>query len=290
MLSPTDIEHYERDGYLVVEDVLADQQVAALRQVADDWVQASREVEVNGDVFDLEPGHSHDHPQVRRIKNPAAVNEAYDSVMRSAAVLDIVAQLLGPDIRYQSTKLNMKSAGVGSPVEWHQDWAFYPHTNDDVLAVGVVIDDMNVDNGCLLAVPGSHKGPVLDHHVNGHFVGSVDPTLVDVSSCVPLEAQAGSITIHHARTLHGSAPNTSGRPRRLFLVEYIRGDAWPLLGITWQDLQQRQLRGAPCAAPRLEALPVRIPLPLPERSGSIYELQANEPERTSFAVGAAAEG
>jgi phytanoyl-CoA hydroxylase len=288
VLSPTDIEHYERDGYLVVEGVLADEQVAALRQAADGWVEASREVDINGDVFDLEPGHTRDHPHVRRIKNPAAVSEAYDSVMRSAAVLDIVAQLLGPDIRYQSTKLNMKSAGVGSPVEWHQDWAFYPHTNDDVLAVGVVIDDMTVSNGCLLAVPGSHRGPVLDHHVNGQFVGSIDPALIDVSCCVALEAPAGSITIHHARTLHGSAPNTSGRPRRLFLVEYIRGDAWPLLGISWQDMQKRQLRGAPCAAPRLEALPVRIPLPLPERSGSIYELQANEPERTSFAVGAAA--
>jgi phytanoyl-CoA hydroxylase len=290
VLSPTDIEHYERDGYLVVEDVLTNQQVAALRKVADDWVEASRAVEVNGEVFDLEPRHSPDHPQVRRIKNPAAVNEAYDSVMRSAAVLDIVAQLLGPDIRYQSTKLNMKSAGVGSPVEWHQDWAFYPHTNDDVLAVGVVIDDMTVHNGCLLVVPGSHKGPVLNHHANGQFVGSVDPTHIDASSCVPLEARAGSITIHHARTLHGSAPNTSGRPRRLFLIEYIRSDAWPLLGITWQDLEKRQLRGLPCAAPRLQALPVRIPLPLPERSGSIYELQANEPERTSFVVGAAANG
>ena len=290
MLSPTDIEHYERDGYLVVEDVLTDEQVAALRQGADDWVESSRQVEANGDVFDLEPGHSRERPHVRRIKNPAAINEAYDSVMRGAAVLDIVAQLLGPDIRYQSTKLNMKSAGVGSPVEWHQDWAFYPHTNDDVLAVGVVIDDMSLDNGCLLVMPGSHRGPVLDHHVNGFFVGSVAPELVDTSSCVPLEAPAGSITVHHARTLHGSAPNTSGRPRRLFLVEYMRSDAWPLLGITWPDLECRQLRGAPCGVPRLEALPVRIPLPLPERTGSIYELQANEPERTSFAVGAVAKG
>ena len=60
--------------------------------------------------------------------------------------------------------MNMKPAGTGSPVEWHQDWAFYPHTNDDILAVGVVIDDMRLDNGCLMVVPGSHHDPVLDHH------------------------------------------------------------------------------------------------------------------------------
>ena len=290
MLSPTDIEHYERDGYLVVEDVLTDEQVAALRQGADDWVESSRQVEVNGDVFDLEPGHSRERPHVRRIKNPAAINEAYDSVMRGAAVLDIVTQLLGPDIRYQSTKLNMKSAGVGSPVEWHQDWAFYPHTNDDVLAVGVVIDDMSLDNGCLLVMPGSHRALCWTTTSTGSSSARSPRNWSTRRACVPLEAPAGSITVHHARTLHGSAPNTSGRPRRLFLVEYMRSDAWPLLGITWPDLECRQLRGAPCGVPRLEALPVRIPLPLPERTGSIYELQANEPERTSFAVGAVAKG
>ena len=48
----------------------------------------------------------------------------------------------------------MKSGEFGSPVEWHQDWAFYPHTNDDLLAVGVCIDDMNETNGCLLSSPG----------------------------------------------------------------------------------------------------------------------------------------
>jgi len=52
-------------------------------------------------------------------------------------LLDIVAQLIGPGIYYNGDKLNMKIAGVGSPVEWHQDWAFYPCTNDDLLAVGV---------------------------------------------------------------------------------------------------------------------------------------------------------
>jgi phytanoyl-CoA hydroxylase len=290
VLGLEDIARYHRDGYLYVEDVVPDEQVAALREVADDWVEAARDVEVNGDLFDLEPGHTRAHPQVRRVKNPTAASQVYESVMTSASVLDRVAQLIGPDIRFQGTKLNMKSAGVGSPVEWHQDWAFYPHTNDDLLAVGVVIDDMTLDNGCLLVLPGSQKGTVFDHHVNGMFVGSIDPALVDAASCVPIEAPAGSITIHHARLLHGSAPNTSGQPRRLFLIEYIAGDAWPLVGSSWQDLQSRQLRGETSSVPRMEAIPVRIPFPRPEQSGSIYELQATEPERTSFGVQPPAEG
>jgi ectoine hydroxylase-related dioxygenase (phytanoyl-CoA dioxygenase family) len=285
VLSAGEVDQYRSKGYLVVEQVLSGAQVTALRQAADEWVEASRAVKDNGDVFDLEPGHGPEHPQVRRIKNPASIHQAYDAVMRSGQVLEVVAQLIGPNIRYQSTKLNMKSAGVGSAVEWHQDWAFYPHTNDDVLAVGVAIDDMNLDNGCLMVMSGSHCGPVLDHHCAGRFVGSVDPSLIDPAGCTPLEAHAGAITIHHVRLLHGSAPNISGRPRRLFLIEYVAGDSWPLLGSDWQSLQQHQLRGLTGPVPRMESIPVRLPLPPSERSGSIYEVQASEPRRTSFARG-----
>ena len=46
-------------------------------------------------------------------------------------------------VRFDTGKLNMKSAGYGAPVEWHQDWAFYPHTNDDLAAVGIMIDDFD---------------------------------------------------------------------------------------------------------------------------------------------------
>ena len=101
-------------------------------------------------MFDLEPGHTAAHPQLRRLKSPAAEDPVYDRTLRHDTILDIVAQLIGPTIRTNGNKLNMKSAGFGSEVEWHQDWAFYPHTNDDILAVGVALDDMMLENGCLL--------------------------------------------------------------------------------------------------------------------------------------------
>ena len=62
--------------------------------------------------------------------------------------------LLGPSIRLQTSKLNLKSAGYGAPVEWHQDWAYYPYTNQDVLAMGVLLDDFTEDNGAMMVVPG----------------------------------------------------------------------------------------------------------------------------------------
>ena len=66
-------------------------------------------------------------------------------------ILDVVECLLGPNLRFHNNKLNMKNPSHGAAVEWHQDWAFYPHTNDDLLEVGIALDDMTEENdrvGC----------------------------------------------------------------------------------------------------------------------------------------------
>ena len=205
---------------------------------------------------------------MRRIKNPNLHHAAYDGTLRHRAIVDIVDQLIGPGVRYRSTKLNLKSAGYGSPVEWHQDWAFYPHTNDDILAVGVAIDAMTEDNGGMMVVPGSHRGPLYDHHQDGYFVGAVTDHDVDPAEAVLLEVPAGGISLHHVRTLHGSAPNRSSRPRRLLLLELCAIDAWPLVQQTdWETFNGRILRGAPTNTPRVTPVPVRIPPARPRAAG-----------------------
>ncbi len=142
-------------------------------------------------------------------------------LMYSDHVLAPVRDLIGPDLRLHTTKLNMKSAGYGAAVEWHQDFAFYPHTNDDVLAVAVIIDDMALENGPLMVFPGTHKGPIHDHHANGVFVGAMDLAASGLTpkDAVALTGPAGSISIHHGRIVHGSALNTLGpRPAAAVLT------------------------------------------------------------------------
>ena len=155
-------------------------------------------------------------------------------------------------------------------------FAFYPHTNDDLLAVGVVLDDCTRENGCLLMIPGSHRWPILDHQQDGVFVGAIDVerAAVDVSRAVPVTVRAGGITLHHTRMLHASAPNTSSQPRRLLLLQLAAVDAWPVLGVA--DLAQFDswvLRGQPRSRCRVKEMDIRIPLPKHDRQGSIYEIQ-----------------
>jgi phytanoyl-CoA hydroxylase len=270
---------YRRDGFVVVPDLLGHQQLSELREIIAELVAAAGAVDTHTAVYDLEPGHTPAEPRVRRIKQPHKVHPAFDAVVRSGPVMEVLVALLGPDLRLQGSKLNMKAARYGSPVEWHQDWAFYPHTNDDMLAIGVMLDDMGLENGPLMVVPGSHKGPIWNHHgEDGRFCGLVNPEDIEAeaASAVALTGRAGSMSFHHVRALHGSAFNTSDRSRNLLLYEVAGADAWPLLGVAdFDDFNRRLLSGRPTVEPRVTSVPVRLPLPPAARPGSIYENQAS---------------
>jgi ectoine hydroxylase-related dioxygenase (phytanoyl-CoA dioxygenase family) len=276
MLTQAQIAAYNDIGAIVVPDVLTAAEVATLRQVTDGFVERARGLTGHTEVYDLEDSHTPDNPRVRRIKAAHKHDPAYAALVRHPKIVAALQDLWGPDIRFDTAKLNLKCAGFGAPVEWHQDWAFYPHTNDNLAAVGVMFDDMELANGPLMIIPGSHRGPTFDHHADGVFCGAMDPANgdVDFSSAMPLTGKAGSITIHHVRAVHGSAPNISDRDRRLLLFQFRAADAWPLLGFPAgiEAFDALMVAGQP-RQPRLSPAPVRLPLPPAALQGSLYENQ-----------------
>jgi phytanoyl-CoA hydroxylase len=277
MLSDAQRAAYDRDGYIVVPDVFSPAEIDELRRVTDDFVRESARIAANDAVYDLEDSHTPEEPRVRRLKAPHLIHPAYFGASRNARVVAILKDLWGT-VRFDTGKLNMKSAGYGAPIEWHQDWAFYPHTNEDLAAVGIMIDDVSLENGPMMVVPGSHKGPIHDHHgPNGRFCGAMDPENcdIDLSRALPCLGKAGSVTVHHVRAVHGSATNFSGRQRRFLLYQYRAADAWPLLGLKEgiDKFNEQLLVGEPSLSPRLAPVPVRMPLPPAEHQGSIYENQ-----------------
>jgi phytanoyl-CoA hydroxylase len=276
MLSKAQVKKYHQDGYIVAENVLGNEELATLRGKLQDLLEGARGLTEHTDVYDLEPFHKPDEPRVRRIKTPHKFFPIFREFVQHPKLLRILQQLLGPAVRLHGSKINIKAPQGGAAVEWHQDWAFYPHTNDDVLAVGVMLDDCMMENGPLMILPGTHTGPVYNHHFDGHFAGATDPTHygLDPSKAVALTAPAGSMSFHHARVLHASAQNTSKRSRWLLLYEFTAADAWPLSGVSdLEEFNGRLLSGEPTLEPRLEKVPVRMPLPPALHQGSIYENQ-----------------
>ena len=198
------INQFWNKGFVVLESVVQKELIEKANRVLISLIEASRKVISSDNIYDLSDQHNDRVPSVRRIKDPHLVDPIFDQIMRSKEVLDCVRALLGPNLRMEHSKLNIKQANGGEAVEWHQDWAFYPHSNDDILEVGVLLEDCHEENGPLLMIPESHKGPVENHHhPEGFFCGAIDikKALFDPNKVVSLTAKAGAITMHHVRTV-----------------------------------------------------------------------------------------
>jgi ectoine hydroxylase-related dioxygenase (phytanoyl-CoA dioxygenase family) len=296
MLSKEQVQSYHDEGYVMVEDAVTGGELDELRSLTYAMIEKSRAVSASDDVFDLDEGHSKDSPRLTRIKQPHMLMPQFFEVLRSKKVQGVLQSLLGPAVRLQTSKLNTKAPGGGAAVEWHQDWAFYPHTNDDVLAIGLMLEDVAEENGPLLVVPKTHKGPVLSHFVNGVFAGAIDPSdpLFEKDKIVTLTGKAGSMSLHHCRTLHGSAPNQSKRARLMCFYEMCAADAWPLAGgagaflnmnqqQVYDTVKSRMIFGEQTMRPRLKDVPVLLPLPPAPDASSIFKTQKSAGAVSAFA-------
>ena len=237
VLSKEQVERFNLDGWLFLEEVLPADTLGHLNEEVNAWVEESRGHEEpfgrtfdGRPRFDLEPGHSAEQPALRRVASPTELSDAYLSVMRTGIAVDAAAQLIGPNIEFNHSKVNSKQPGAATEVKFHQDILFEAHTNDDMLAVLYFLDEVTLDNGPLQVVPGSHRGPLYEHWHDGVFTGTIGPEVVKKArtEAVPCIGPAGSACLMHGRLLHGSGPNLSDRPRTLFISAYRSEDCYPL--------------------------------------------------------------
>lgn len=240
VLSQEQREFYFAKGYLLLERIIPDETIAELRRVTDAKVDETRSLTKSDAVWDLEPGHSARHPKLRRLSSPCDHDPAYWSYASRSIVGDIVADLVGPSVKFHHAKLNFKSSEGGAEVKWHQDIQFWPHTNFSPLTVGTYLYDCGPEQGPLGVIPGSHQGELFDQYNDkDQWVGYIadrDLGRIDLASAQYLCGPAGSLTIHNCRTIHGSKPNNSAQGRPLFLLTFSSADAFPY---TYNPLQSR---------------------------------------------------
>ena len=118
-LGAADIAFYRENGYLMIENAVSADELAALQQVTRDFIERARTVAESDDVFDLDEGHGPDNPRLTRIKLPHKQHPIYDQMLRSERMQGYFKALLGPDVVLQTSKLNTKAPGGGAAVEWH---------------------------------------------------------------------------------------------------------------------------------------------------------------------------
>ena len=275
---------YESSGYLCLPSFVGADWLARLNETTTRMVEESRGVTESGPKFDVENDHSAENPRLRRLISPQDQDPVYREFATEGPIVDLAADLLGPDIKFHHGKLNFKWSGGGAEVKWHQDVPFWPHTAYNVLTIGLALADIDDEMGPMGVLPGSHKGPLYDHYSKAGdwrgFIDDEDAAGLDLDAVDYLMGPVGSVTIHHCRSVHGSMPNMHPtRARPLLLFAYSAADCLPLMPPNSPStLAGAIVRGQHAAYADMDPEPCRLP---PLRSGggpyrSIFASQQGE--------------
>jgi ectoine hydroxylase len=263
VLSDGERRHYREHGWVAVAGLVDEVWLRRLRAVTDEFVESSRTLTESNVIFDLDTGHCAGEPRLRRLSSPTDLHETYWEFASQSVLADVAVDLLGPDVKFHHSKLNFKAARGGEEVKWHQDIQFWPHTNYDLLTIGVFLEDVVAGMGEVGFVSGSHDEELFDLYDGDRWVGALAPADVErarIERAVYPTGPAGTITVHNCRTVHGSAPNRSDRPRPLLLQTYAAADA-----IAYTDLVklsphgEELIRGEPARWARHDPRPCLLP-------------------------------
>lgn len=227
---------YEDQGYLVFPEFLSAEELARLRAALAEVLKEAEGLTESNEKFSVTKavdGRSF----VRRIFSPIAHHQAFYDLAHHPRILDVVENLIGPNIQLHHTKLNLKPpSSPQARFEWHQDYPFFPHTNYDLLAVMIYLDDSTEENGCLSIIPGSHKWGPRNHLFasDGAFSSQLEDKRVveDPSQWQSVPVPAGGMELHHCNMLHSSKANRGDRPRSAIIMQFRAADNVALGGST----------------------------------------------------------
>ena len=243
-LNTEQIEQFGRDGYLVIENFLSTEETA---RVKSDIARVSDEVahlekDVRGFNFERADGGSYADSQeirkgvLRKIQGAVYHVGEVKNVFTGDKMLDCMEDLMGAHesyqgIYYHSSKVMFKPPqGVAKP--WHQDAAYWRDYASNQITVWIAIDDASEENGCVWAIPGSHKNGIIPH-IKQEL--QVEESRIDLSKAVPVPVPAGGLLIFHSLVLHMSQKNESDKSRWAIICDY---DCLPNPAIDVHDVEK----------------------------------------------------
>ena len=225
-LSDQQVRQFQEDGFLVVEDLLDQEEVETLRRRAE-WVAAGQAPYISKEQLQVEPrvarGELHAETyadSLRRMSHLAFHDEVFETHVRNPRVLDIIESLLGLDLKLYQDQIFMKPPRVGSGRSYHQDAPLGFHIDPpDLVACWAALDDATEENGCLRMLPGTHRFGIIDKSEwEAYEQRALDGRLPEERLLV---MRAGSCSFHHGLILHCSQPNLSGKRRRGYATHYV---------------------------------------------------------------------
>jgi len=209
---------FESDGYIVVPDLLAPEELDLLRSIARADHALQQEA---GSRADGEGG------AVKLVvRNELPEDSIYGAIVRSRRIVSTMQRLLGDEVYHYHHKMILKEARVGGAWAWHQDYGYWYNNGclfPDMGSCMIAVDRATRENGCLQVVRQSHRMGRIDHGKVGDQTGA-DPERV--AACLQrleleyCELEPGSAIFFHGNVLHRSDQNRSEHPRWAFICCY----------------------------------------------------------------------
>ena len=218
MLSPAQVAHYRRHGYVVVRGMVRGAEIALLRDAVGQLLDQApvgpehpldREgnpVPYAGDYSFLRPDGG--TAVLNRISAPLARSADVLKVYANPRLLQAVEALYGPDWVPFSESIVIKLPHVGAPFAWHQDGRFATgEVPERGVNFGIYLHDSDESNGCLYVVPASHRNGRVD------ITGQVAAHGERLPGSIPVPVAAGDVIVHSRNLVHGSFTNRSPEQR-----------------------------------------------------------------------------
>jgi phytanoyl-CoA hydroxylase len=231
LLTPADREHYESQGYLVVPKLFSTDELAPVHEqflrVVNGETPPAQDMLVMKDVMvakgAVTPGSAAEAiAKVQDFHHDPVLFGQYSTHPR---MLDWVEAFVGPDVKSIHSMLINKPPNVDGRHPLHQDLVYFPfRPADAIVATWTALEPVTRENGCLVVVPGSHRGELIDHanmdweHVNAGYFGAVG--VGAQTERVHVECQPGDMVLFHPMVLHGSGRNRTQGFRRAISCHY----------------------------------------------------------------------
>ena len=218
-LSSDDIARYQRDGYVIPRYRLEPELLKGLQDALNNLIANNPGVRPEKLVSA--------HIEGRNDEGVHGSQKFLELAMHPP-IVDLVEQLIGPDIILWGCHVFCKPASEGFETPWHQDGHYWPIRPLATCTVWVALEPSTIDNGCLRVIPGSHRDKALHEHLHED---RNDLTLnqrmadgtFDESQAVDLELQPGEMSMHDVYMIHGAKANTSTQRRTGVALRFMPG-------------------------------------------------------------------
>ncbi len=219
-LESSQIDFFEKNGYLEVGVVLSAQELQEARTAYDAIFNAEEKPQSYRNLGKKD-GEEVSAGAVLQIIDMYRLHPIFERIMQKPIVLDIIESLMGhPNINLYHDQALYKPALNGDIVPWHQDNGYWKLDPPAAMSLWIALDDADTENGCMWVVPGSQKSGEAGHQRAGQYVAQLKAD-ADESLAVAVPVSAGSGMIHHCQTLHMTRPNLSPRQRRAWVIHFI---------------------------------------------------------------------